>query len=70
MMTEEKKFFILGKVFHQDDTSPIELLSERDDEEGTSKEISRIMNNSFPPKDIFVIEGIKRNISIKEVSMK
>ncbi len=57
-MTEEKKFYILGKVFHQDDTSPIELLGEADDEDSLSDRISSLMNQSFPPKNIFVIEGV------------
>lgn len=49
-MTEEKKFYILGKVFHQDDTSPIELLGEADDENNLSGRISGLMNQSFPQK--------------------
>lgn len=69
-MTEEKKFYILGKVFHQDDTSPIELLGDVDDENSLSDRISSLMNQSFPPKNIFVIEGVKRNISISGVSIK
>ncbi len=69
-MTEKKKFFILGKVFHQDDTNPIELLSERDDEVAVSKEVSRLMNENFPPKNIFIIEGVRRDIHIKDVSLK
>lgn len=69
-MTEEKKFYILGKVFHQDDTSPIELLGGADDENSLSDRISSLMNQSFPPKNIFVIEGVKHEISISEVSIK
>ncbi len=69
-MSEEKKFYILGKVFHQDDTNPIELLGDVDDENSLSDRISSLMNQSFPPKNIFVIEGIKRNVSISGVSIK
>lgn len=68
-MTKDKKFYILGKVFHQDDSDPIELLGEADDENGVSAEISSLMNQSFPPKNIFVIEGIRHEISIKAVSI-
>lgn len=45
-MTEEKKFYILGDVFHQDDTSPTELLGEVDDENGLSDRISSLVNYS------------------------
>ena len=69
-MTEEKKFYILGKVFHQDDTSPTELLDDADTEEKLSTKISDLMNDSFPPKGIFVIEGIRRDVTIKAVSIK
>ena len=69
-MVEEKKFYILGKMFHQDDTNPVELLDEADNEKDLSNRISRLMNESFPPKNIFVIEGVKRKVSIKEVSIK
>jgi hypothetical protein len=69
-MTEEKKFYILGKVFHQDDTYPIELLGEEDNEKSLSDRISSLMNQSFLPKNIFVIEGIKHDISISGVSIK
>lgn len=69
-MIEDKKFYILGKVYHQDDTNPIELLGEGKDEIETSKRISDIMNGSFPPKNIFVIEGIKKKVSIKDVSFE
>lgn len=69
-MTEEKKFYILGKVFHQDDTSPIELLGEADDENNLSGRISGLMNQSFPPKNIFVIEGVKREVAISGVAIK
>lgn len=68
-MVEEKRFYILGEVFHQDDTSPTELLGDADNAPDASKRISDIMNQSFPPKGIFVIEGIKRKISIKEISI-
>lgn len=70
MMSEKTKFYILGKVFHQDDTSPIELLGESESEDELSQKVSRIMNGSFPPENIFVIEGIKRKVSIKAVSIK
>ena len=69
-MTEEKKFYILGDVFHQDDTSPTELLGEADDEDKLSDRISSLMNQSFPPKHIFVIEGVKCKVSISGVSIK
>ena len=69
-MTGEKKFYILGKVFHQDDTSPIELLGEVDDENSLSDRISSLMNQSFPPKNIFVIKGVKHKVSISGVSIK
>ena len=69
-MTEEKKFYILGDVFHQDDTNPTELLGEADDENGLSRRISSLMNQSFPPKNIFVIEGVKHEVSISGVSIK
>lgn len=71
-MTEEKKFYILGDVFHQDDTSPIELLGDVDvdDEDSLSDRISALMNQSFPPKNIFVIEGVKRKVSISGISIK
>lgn len=69
-MVEEKRYYILGEVSHQDDTSPIELLGDTDTAPGASDRISSIMNQSFPPKDIFVIEGVKRNISIKGVSIE
>ena len=69
-MTEEKKFYILGKVSHQDDTSPIELLGDADDGNNLSDKISNLMNQNFPPKNIFVIEGVKHEISISGVSIK
>lgn len=69
-MVDEKRLYVLGNVFHQDDTSPIELLGDATDVQSASKLISGIMNQSFPPKNIFVIEGIKREISIKEVSIE
>lgn len=69
-MTEEKKYFILGKVSHQDDTSPVELLWEATTEKDLSIRLSYILNESFPPKNIFVIEGVKRDIEIKGVSLK
>lgn len=69
-MTEEKKFYIFGNVFHQDDTSPIELLGEADNKNSLSDRICSLINQSFPPKNIFVIEGIKHEISISEVSIK
>lgn len=69
-MTEEKRFYVLGKVSHQDDTSPIELLGDKAKEEELSDLISRILNDSFPPKNIFVIEGVRREIKIKGVSFK
>jgi hypothetical protein len=69
-MTEKKKFYILGDVFHQDDTNPIELLGEVDDEYSLSGRISGLMNQSFPPKHIFVIEGVKHEVSISGVSIK
>jgi hypothetical protein len=69
-MEEKKKFYILGEVFHQDDTSPIELLGDEDTEKGVSDSISDMMNESFPPKGIFVIEGVKRKVNIKDVSIE
>ena len=68
-MTEEKKFYVLGKVYHQDDTSPVELLGDAETESAASDLISRIMNESFAPKNIFVIEGVKKEISIKGVKI-
>jgi len=69
-MKEEKKYFILGKVHHQDDTSPVELLGEATTEKELSDRTSSIMNDSFPPKNIFIIEGVKRDIEIKGISLK
>lgn len=69
-MVEEKIYYILGKVFHQDDTSPMELLGDAGTTSDASDRISNIMNQSFPPKNIFVIEGIKREINIKSVLIK
>lgn len=69
-MSENKKFYILGKVCHQDDTSPVELLGEADTEKELSDKTSSIMNDSFPPKNIFVIEGVRRNVSIGTISIK
>lgn len=69
-MAEETKFYILGKVFHQDDTSPIELLGDANTIKGASDRISGIMNQSFPPENIFVIEGVKRMVNIKNVSIE
>lgn len=66
-MSEDKKFYILGKVHHQDDTSPVELLGEADMEKELSDKVSIIMNDSFPPKNIFVIEGVRRNVSIGSI---
>ena len=68
-MTEEKKYYILGKVFYQDDTSPIELLGEATTEDGLSSRVSSIMNGSFPPSNLFVIEGVRKKIEIKEVKL-
>ena len=68
-MIEEKKFFILGKVYHQDDTNPVELLGDAPTESAASDLISDIMNRSFPPVNIFVIEGVLRKISIKGVKI-
>lgn len=67
---KEKKFYILGEVFHQDDTNPIELLGDEDTPKCVSDRISDIMNDSFPPKGIFVIEGVKRKVNIKGVSIE
>jgi hypothetical protein len=68
---KEKKFYILGKVVHQDDTDPpTELLGDADTIKGASDRISNIMNQSFPPKGIFVIEGVKRKVNIKGVSIE
>ena len=69
-MSENKKFYILGNVYHQDDTSPVELLGEAETEKELSDKTSIIMNDSFPPKNIFVIEGVRRNVSIGSVSIK
>jgi len=66
-MTEERKYYILGKVYHQDDTSPIELLGDATTIQEASDLISAMMNTSFPPENIFVIEGVKKDIRIKEV---
>ncbi len=54
---------------HQDDTSAIELLGDKETEKETSDFISDVMNRSFPPKNIFVIEGVKREVEIKQVAM-
>ncbi len=69
-MAEEKKYYILGNVYHQDDTSPVELLGEAATPSEASTIISRMMNDCFFPKNIFVIEGVKRDIEIKGVSLK
>lgn len=66
-MAEEKRCYVLGNVHHQDDTSPIELLGDAETVEKASDLISDIMNESFPPTNMFVIEGIKRYISIKSI---
>ncbi len=66
-MEENKKFYILGSVYHQDGTNPIELLGEKKKKKEMSDAISDIMNSSFPPKNIFIIEGVKRKIFIKSV---
>lgn len=71
-MTEEKKekkYYILGKVSHQDDTSSVELLGEEKTENGLSNRISDIMNGSFPPSNLFVIEGVRKEIEIKAVKL-
>lgn len=68
-MTKDNKFFILGNVFHQDDTNPVELLCEKDTEKEMSDAVSNLMNGSFPPKNVFVIEGVKRKVFIKSVSV-
>lgn len=57
-------------LYYQDDTSPVELLGEADTEKELSDKTSNIMNDCFPPKNIFVIEGIRRDISIGSVSIK
>jgi hypothetical protein len=69
-MTEEKKFYVLGKVHHQDDTSPIELLGDTETIEKASDLVSDIMNRSFSPINMFIIEGVKRKISIKGVDIE
>lgn len=66
---EEKKYYILGKVHHQDDTSPIELLGDTKTIPEMSKIVSNMMNSGFPPKNIFVVEGVKKDIAIKQVSI-
>jgi hypothetical protein len=68
--TEEKKFYVLGKVHHQDDTSPIELFGDAETIEKASDLVSNIMNRSFSPTNLFVIEGVKRDISIKGVNIE
>lgn len=70
-MTEEKRYYVLGSVYHQDDTgSPIELLGDRATEPEVSNLISDIMNRSFAPKNIFVIEGVKKEIKIKDIRIE
>ena len=69
-MTEEKKFYVFGKVHRQDDTSPIELLGDEETIEKASDLISNIMNRNFSPTNMFVIEGVKREISIKGVNIE
>ena len=62
------KFYIFGRVQHQDDTNPIEMLGDATTEEKASNLISRIKNRSFPPENIFVIKGQRLDVSIKSVS--
>jgi hypothetical protein len=66
-MTEDKKYYIFGKVHHQDETNAVELLGDAMTTEEASDLISGIMNRNFPPENIFVIEGFKRDVSIKSV---
>ncbi len=66
-MAKDTRFYVLGKVQHQDDTSPVELLGDAATESEVSSFISGIMNRSFPPENMFVIEGVKREIEMKDV---
>jgi len=61
------KFYILGRVHHQDDTNPIELLGNAITEKEASDLISVMKNRSFPPENIYVIEGRRREVSVKSV---
>ena len=69
-MTEEKKFYVLGKVYHQDDTNPVELLGEAMTKDEASVLVSSIMNRSFGATNIFVVEGVRREVSIKAVNLE
>lgn len=58
-MTEEKKYYIFGTILHQDGTKAIELLGDTITTEEASDRISDIMDRTFPPENMFVIEGFK-----------
>lgn len=47
----------------------ISMNIDADDENMASDKISELMNQTFSPKEIFVIECIKRKVSIKGVTI-
>lgn len=62
------KYFIIGKVYYQEISGYVEeLLGSADTEEEVSKRICELKNFTFPPKDIFVIEGTKMKVQISAV---
>jgi len=67
MIDKKIKFYAFGRVHHQDDTNPIELIAEADTEESISTCISQQMNLNFPPQNIFVIRGQRLEVSVKSV---
>jgi hypothetical protein len=69
-MEKGKRYYILGKVHHQDDTDPVELLGDEETIEKASDLISDIMNRSFRPTNMFVIEGVKKEILVKGVMIE
>jgi hypothetical protein len=69
-MENGKRYYVLGKVYYQDETSRVELLGDEETLEKASDLISDIMNRNFRPENIFVIEGVKKNISIKSVRIE
>lgn len=69
-MAEEKKFYLLGKARRQDGTSPVELLGDAATKDEASGLVSNMMNRSFGATNMFVIEGVRREISVKGVNIE
>jgi hypothetical protein len=69
-MTEIKRFYVLGDIYHQDDSgSPTELLGDADNLDRVSEIIKGAMDHKYA-KNVFVIEGIRKEIVIDKVSLK